>query len=381
MKNIIRKIFHYAQFINNIIPKNSKLIVLYSNLGFRDNVKVFFDYLVEEKYNEKYTIVCVSNNFYDSDSRKYKNVKYVGVVAGLIYFFRARFFFYCFGKYPIKPSRNQVIVNFWHGMPIKKIGNLESGKEKVDYNFFTYIIAYSNFFKKIMKDSFKASEEQILIDEAPRNTLLINPKTQYKFNQNMKKHVVWLPTYRDSADSKSTEGNTNDLLPLMKDKNDLLDLDIRLNKLECELLIKLHPLQKENIPSNLKLSNITFINDADLVHQKVELYDLLGRSDGLITDYSSVSIDYLLTDKPIGYCIYDIDEYASSRGFNFKNIKDVMSGPFILQKEDLYNFFEDITEENDSFEKERKILKKKFHKYEDANSNLRMLNLLGITKE
>lgn len=63
------------------------------------------------------------------------NVTFVGNKQGIKYFLKSKYAFYCFGKYPIKPSKNQTVVNLWHGTPLKKIGNLEKGLEKIDYNF------------------------------------------------------------------------------------------------------------------------------------------------------------------------------------------------------------------------------------------------------
>ena len=65
-------------------------------------------------------------------------------VNGLNATFKISFFIYFFGKYPIKPSKSQVVVNLWHGTPLKKLGNLEKGLEKTDYNFFTYVVASSS---------------------------------------------------------------------------------------------------------------------------------------------------------------------------------------------------------------------------------------------
>ena len=51
-------------------------------------------------------------------------------------------------------------------------------------------------------------------------------------------------------------------------------------------------------------------------------YPLLPLIDGLITDYSSIGIDYLLYNKPIYYFTYDLEEYENSPGcyFELKNL-------------------------------------------------------------
>ena len=46
-KAILRVFFKPLTIINRIKKKDEKLIFFYSNLGFRDNVKAFYDYLIE----------------------------------------------------------------------------------------------------------------------------------------------------------------------------------------------------------------------------------------------------------------------------------------------------------------------------------------------
>lgn len=58
--------------------------------------------------------------------------------AGVKHFFTSKYFFFSFGKYPVKPSKKQVVINTTHGSPLKKIGNYLDDR---DYNFFTYVLA------------------------------------------------------------------------------------------------------------------------------------------------------------------------------------------------------------------------------------------------
>jgi CDP-glycerol glycerophosphotransferase (TagB/SpsB family) len=51
------------------------------------------------------------------------------------------------------------------------------------------------------------------------------------------------------------------------------------------------------------------LDEADLVAAGVPLYGLLGASSGLVTDYSSVWVDYLLLDRPIAFLVNDRDSY------------------------------------------------------------------------
>lgn len=174
LKTLFFKISNFTSRLNTLIPKKRNRIVIYSNWGFRDNIRTLYQYLVDNGFQDKYEIVCASNNFYHL--KKDNRVKFVSIYRGLYYFLTSKYFFYSFGKYPIKPSRNQMVVNLWHGMPLKKIGNLESGMENIDYNFFTKLVSSSDLFTPIMKAAFKAKDNQMLLVGNIRNDELFEEK-------------------------------------------------------------------------------------------------------------------------------------------------------------------------------------------------------------
>ena len=182
-KRIKRKILHmpfiFLGLINSLIRKNPNQIVMYSNLGFRDNIKVLFDYLIENKYNNKYKIICSLDDYKKYINTNIPNVKFVNNITGIYYYLTSKYFFYSFGKYPMKPTKEQMVINLWHGSPLKKIGNLEKDKKRINYNFFTYILATSDMFSKIMQQAFNCKDGQIIICGHPRNDLLFKEKLSF----------------------------------------------------------------------------------------------------------------------------------------------------------------------------------------------------------
>jgi len=61
----------------------------------------------------------------------------------------------------------------------------------------------------------------------------------------------------------------------------------------------------------------------------------------LITDYSSVALDFMLLDRPILYYVPDLDEYHSARGLYFTP-EEMMPGPLLRSPEELYRAIESI---------------------------------------
>ena len=156
-----RRIWSFLNIVNSVVPKNERKIFLYSNMGFRDNIRAVYDYLIENGYNSRFKIICSLDD--RAVVKREKNVKLINNLRGLFSFFTCKYVFYCFGKYPVKPKRGQKVFNLWHGMPLKRIGNMLPGYEKTDYNYFTGILCTSEFFRDIMKKSFSCDDGQIII--------------------------------------------------------------------------------------------------------------------------------------------------------------------------------------------------------------------------
>lgn len=339
----MKALFKIISLINNILPKSKDRILLYSNLGFRDNVEVLYRYLIENEYHKNFKIICISNDFYSMG--RTENVKYIGLYRGVFYFLFSKYFFFCAGKYPIKPSKKQMVVNLWHGIPLKKIGNLVGGFEHKDYNFFTKLVCFSKFFKPIMKSAFKANDEQLLIAGNVRNDDLFKPSAEYL----SRKTILWMPTYRETNGEKN---GANTLIFNME--NRWKELNEILRSKNIELYLKLHPLEASLLKFDEKFSNIFLIDDKILSERKIPLYSFIGSMDALITDYSSVYFDYLLLNRPIGFVLDDYEEYSKNRGFVVDDIRSLMPGEKLYSYADLINFIENFDSEIDKYEASRR---------------------------
>mgnify|MGYP000849114584 FL=1 len=122
-------------------------------------------------------------------------------------------------------------------------------------------------------------------------------------------------------------------------------------------------------------NNIKVINNEFFEKNGVMLYELLGMADKLITDYSSVYIDYLILDKPIGFFIPDLKKYSNDRGFYENNLNESLPGPILEQDNDLIDF---IINNEDNYSQKRKIINDKYNKYKDNKNSKRILNYFKL---
>ena len=321
---------------------------------------------MDNGFLEEYDIICASNDFYHLE--KEKHVKYVSIYRGLYYFLTSKYFFYSFGKYPIKPAPNQMVVNLWHGMPLKKIGNLEVGMEEIDYNFFTKLVSSSALFTPIMKAAFKAEDNQILLVGNIRNDEL--------FKKEKEKNIIWMPTYRNSNNYHDSQ----EALIFSLGEEDFSKIQQILSKHDYQLYIKLHPLEESRLHVQMNHSNIHLLTEEIISEQYDTLYTFLGTTSALITDYSSVFLDYYLLNRPVVFTINDYEEYKEKRGFVFEDVKSLMVGSVIRDSHDLLEFLESVMKSEDSYIEERTKVNDKVNTIQKDFTKT-LLNEIGLKKK
>ena len=103
-------------------------------------------------------------------------------------------------------------------------------------------------------------------------------------------------------------------------------------------------------------------------------------ADILITDYSSIYFDFLLTQKPIGFVIDDMGEYGNHRGFVVDNPLDYMPGEKIQNVEDLKSFIDGIMTGHDNWKEERKRINDLVNADQQGDYCKKILDFVGIVK-
>ncbi|MEN6292486.1 MAG: CDP-glycerol glycerophosphotransferase family protein [Methanobacterium sp.] len=149
-----------------------------------------------------------------------------------------------------------------------------------------------------------------------------------------------------------------------------------MERTECTLIVKVTSLVNRKINCE-DFTNIKKVTDEDIPVTHT-LYNLLGESDALITDYSSVYIDYLLLDKPIGFMYDDLEEYRKARGFIFEPITDYMPGMKMSNLDQLIIFINNICVGIDNYKNDRNKVNLMFNKFMDDQSSFRFIKEVGL---
>lgn len=374
IKGILKKnVFPFISFLNKLIPKNDKRVLLYiPNKRFVYSLGPLKQYLLEKGYDKKYNI-----SYGYEDLERLGNGKWVeklAMIKSIFSFMNSRHVFYTSGQIPIKPSKNQIVIHLHHGnahfKPLGKLSNVDNGDEF----FFTYMIASSELFVPIMAKEYACPQSCIKVAGEPMGDALLKaPKGIYNFSS-FNKMLVWVPTFRQSEMMGYNDSNLDTLVPLF-DVDDYPELNALLAKYNIKLIVKLHPIQ--TVPNEMQrhFSHLSIYSHDEFIASEYDMFTLIANSDGLIGDYSGVSLQYLLTDRPQAYVVPDIDDYARNRGFVFNNPEDYMGGHIVKNKDEFLQFIKDFANGNDIYCDKRHWVCDQMYKYKDANSCERIVKL------
>lgn len=384
-KDIVQHGNIILNYINKIVPKKNNRIIFYSNLGFRDNVKAVYDYMIHNQLNKEFKIICSCNDYKKYKNSSLINVKFVSTVTGVLYFLTSKYFFYSFGKYPIVPSSKQIVVNLWHGTPLKTIGAFNKTDIQKKQDYFSYVLAASPYFLPVMAQSFSVDKSRVLICGHGRNDKLFEDTSMMKEYFQIDKYnktFIWLPTFRKQSGkhNNSLENVCETKLTIFSKWNLLKNLNDYLLTKNSLCIIKLHPLQEWEASSEIKYSNIIFYTHQRFDEENLDLYKVLSISDALITDYSSVYFDYLLLNRPIAFTIEDLSEYSNKRGFIFDKPLEFMPGPKIQNQKEFISFLENCLNNVDEYIEEREKVNNICNFYKDGKNSERILKMTHVIK-
>jgi len=280
---------------------------------------------------------------------------------------------------------NKKSIELWHGsFLIKAIGY--TVKERIDkmgadyvHNAFatkTAICSLSELSNIFFGYCFKIEPSKFRITGYPHNDFLFNNDginaLEKCFGEISQKYIViYMPTYRERLDSAKNGESTFVFDMPGFDETDFNDF---LSQNDILFLHKMHALHiAQATISDTK--NVKQLTDAILDEQNIDLYEALSGTDCLVSDYSAVIIDYLLTDKPIILTPTDLESYTESRGLLLEPYDAWMPGEIALDYNQFKRALKNALFGEDSYKTDRLRLKRITHKYTDGKSTERVLKL------
>lgn len=358
-------------FLTRVTPRDRDLWVFGAWFGkeYADNPR----YLAEYVRREHPDVTCVWLCKTDEAARLAREHGLVSCkvfsIRGYWYTARAGIAFTCTGRFDINYFvRPPVVINLWHGIPLKKIvadddiTEVPWGKRLV-FNMFPHfstldlpVTVSSGPEAAVMESAFQIHRSKVFVTGSPRNDVLTNRKMRQSGIK-----IAYLPTHRG-------EGAV-DLHPLSE--FDLEAAEAILAELDSELLIKVHHYHADHF-SMIESDHVRLIGSHDIGH---DTYGFLDDVDILLTDYSSVYLDYLLTDRPMIFAPFDIDTYlVEDRGLNWP-YDEVTPGPKCGTWSEVFVALADVIRGPDVWLDERARVRAMFHEHQDSGSSRRIHDL------
>lgn len=367
----------FTRLLEGFFSKDKNLItIFFTEYNFADNSRYFLEYLYSNT-DHKYDVKVLVNNkiLFDEISLKYPNITYYSKsFSGIMLFLKTKHIVISHGSdasyfFPyFLDIKSKNIVNLWHGIPLKRLSlqvkGIRESKSRIRFQKFSSICASSTFEQFLLASCFDMHIDDIWITGTPRNDYLLYPNNELSLEYPYlnKKVILYAPTWREYGDRS--------LFFPFEDK-DLERLNIFLETQDAYLLMRGHREEMERITENYGEEKLNRILPA---HQEIfpDAQRLLAHVDVLVTDYSSIYLDFLLLDKPMIFIPYDLEKYQSYRGFLFDYDTHTPGDKVGTQAE----FMESIDRALNKPELgaiERAQMKNLFHTYEDGKSSERIL--------
>jgi CDP-Glycerol:Poly(glycerophosphate) glycerophosphotransferase len=228
-------------------------------------------------------------------------------LRGLLQYLRAEAVFFTHGLYGSpRPCRRKPIVNIWHGDGPKDVAPDNGTGDLIPS---TYLVGSTRLFSGHQAAALQVPADRVLVTGNPRTDQfwpLLDPARLEPLGITGN-FVVWMPTFRRTravgAVRRWSETDDTDARDGRRELSSLLG---QLRERGIQLVIKPHSMDADR----RQWDGAITVSEEDLVRAGVSLYALLGQSRGLVTDYSSVWVDYLLLDRPLAFLVPDRESYG-----------------------------------------------------------------------
>ena len=378
---------------NKKIDEKTVVFSCFNGKSYTCSPKAIYEYMLsEEKYKdyrfiwffnnskaEEYSFLNENKNTKVVSKRSKEYTKYLQTAKYWVFNYKIADF--------IKPKKEQIFLQCWHGTPLKRLGcdlthfdnQLNTAKEmkkryKVEAEKFSYFISPSKYCTEKFISAWNLKEigkENIIIEKGyPRNDFLFNYTEEdvSEIKQRIlgediknKKIILYAPTYRANQ-HQSGVGY------VYKEEADFTKMR---EKLGDEYIILFRPHYFiANVFDFEKYKEFVYnVSDVDDIN---ELYII---SDILITDYSSVFFDYANLKRPMIFYMYDLEYYRDKSNGFYIDVEKELPGKIVKTDDDL---IEEIIRVGKEFEYDVKYEKfnKKYNYLDDGNASKRVVEVV-----
>lgn len=380
MKKFFYSLFAVMFGIFRTLPLKQNKITFLSphNENFNDSLGAVMN---EAIMRDKFIIVKMSSKLgIDKSSLK----SFFASLADVLSFFTAKAYHLATSKYiflndnfmpmaKLNFRKEVVITQLWHaegvfkkfGLHIKQPPEIRA-LERACNSKLSYVVCSSEAVADIYAEAFDVPSDRVLPLGAPRTDKFCQKINEQRLRDDFdkqfpeckgKKLVLYAPTFRE---------NTEDDAAIL-DNIDINAFNVRFP--DSKLLIRLHP-QVHSADSAL--------DGAVDLSGYGDVQRLMRTADVLITDYSSICMDFALLNKPIYFYAFDLEKYSEDRAFYF-DYESYVPGPVARDFQTLLNLM--YSDMSQTYEKRRYDFVSKNFGTPDGKASERVVDRIINDKE
>jgi CDP-glycerol glycerophosphotransferase len=248
------------------------------------------------------------------------------------------------------------VIHLGHGILLKGLGFTEKDGRFIKKLYYalnrtniTCSLATSEFMSHLVAKSMGTSVRRTVICGQPYTDALFREKAEFPGFDKNQFNVLYAPTWRQHSEVR--------LFPFVDFNRS--QLEEFLTKNNIHIYVRFHPAYEEAIPADvLEIKNVSLFS----AKKYVEVMDYINCFDTLITDYSSIYLDYMPLERPMIFLPYDLEEEEKTSGF----VMDYMENTPGLKPASLSDFCEALYEAKNSpeqFIKKIKQMNEKLNAY------------------
>jgi hypothetical protein len=220
-------------------------------------------------------------------------------------------------------TARKLVVNMWHGFGPKATRASTSLREPVIAGVMT---CNSPVWAAAATRELGSPDTKLIRTGNPRQLALRMPPDPSSFDRlglRPRSYVLWMPTFRSSTSRTGRSWRDAPSLSTRPLGDEPLDAAAALAGMArdagVQLVVKPHPADADRF----ERSGLRVITTDEIFDSGMSLYQFIGASGAMVSDYSSVWVEYLELDRPLLLYCPDIAEYRTGRGLNEPYMTDV----------------------------------------------------------
>lgn len=386
-------LFSPVTLLARLIPKKKNLVLLGARYGtyFDWEPSFVFSHLCRKPDEAEFEFfwVCRSNKVYEELKQKGRPVLKLYSAKAIRACLRANIIVISTSPADIDLflTAGAKVVHTYHGMPIRKVAGsyLNHFAERISNPalrslvslfmkiYFAmrveakadYVITTSEFANDIWDSQYQHGREKYRILGNARNDVLFETTLPQIKKSPEEVIISYLPTDRGTTGMQLV-----DLFNKFGFDHELFETFLEQNN--ARFLLKCHHRQF----GVAGLKELFENSERMFMYSGQDVMPVLKETDVLISDYSSVSFNFLMRNRPIILGAFDINEYEAKLGFTFDFRKD-MPGPICADWPQVFSEIEKAINSDPWAERRKKVLDRLYDQ-QDGNSCARIVMFLNM---